>query len=689
MKRHMKLLAALSAIMFGAPIMISHVAFADTGTQNVGLIGKVSAMEGQLLRYVPQVQDWVPTVKDTPFGLDDALSSGSNSRAEIINPNNTLLRIGGDTVIHLIKLDDDFTEVDVSAGVGRLYNRSSSQMMKITTPFGYAIVHPESTLDVYVGSETIELFTLQGKAEYVSAAEGSSKYEISLGSPIISNGTQVAASSDSIDLQWDGWNMERNNLILTRVEVRGASAGLLPRSLQNEASLLEENGVWEEVYSESCKCKERLWRPTKVSPGWRPFTSGRWVEIYGENCWVPDEPFGYVTHHYGNWEFIDGKWYWAPPGKQPNPVEVAADQPSPAKQPQPVVVAADEQHPAKQPQPVVVATNEPPPPMVTEPAWYPGRVGWFYSETEIGWVPLAPQEQFYSVNNWGTQAVVADDTGSQGDDLPSYDYYDDGGVAVERDNLYHVDNYTRTRMTNIHDIDPSARTFKRMSTASTREASASDKSRFSAGQTSTGQSKPSQSLTSRIQQNKANVSENSGSVKSTMSGMQTAKPAGSATSAMKRPEAIARSANRTQPRTTNSPSSKVSSRPASGKADNKSAVSGRKSTPSESRAGGRNIQSSGSQRQGRSDMPVQPGSNRQMRSDSPGRSGPRTQARTDAPRQSRTERTARSDMPGRPGGQKQSRTGAFNANTRNAGRANVQRTAMPRVSAPKASGKKK
>ena len=677
MKRHMKLVAAFGTIMLGALTMISQGAFADTAPQNVGLIGKVSATEGQLLRYVPQVQDWVPTVKDTPFGLDDTLSSGSGSRAEIINPNNTWVRIGSDTVIHLIKLNDDFTEVDVSTGVGRLYNRSSSLMMKVTTPLGYVIVHPESTVDVYVGSETIELFALQGKAEYVSTAGDSNKYEISLGSPIISNGTQVAASSDAIDPQWDGWNLERNNLILTRVEVRGASAELLPRSLQNEASLLEENGVWEEVYSETCKCKEKLWRPTKVSPGWRPFTSGRWVEIYGENCWVPDEPFGYVTHHYGNWEFINSKWYWAPPGKQPKPVEVAAEEPPPAQQPQPAVVATEEQ----------------PPPAVTEPAWYPGRVGWFYSDTQIGWVPLAPQEQFYSVNNWGPQAVVADDSASQGDDLPSYDYYDDGGVAVERDHLYHVENYTRARMAMIHDMAPSARTFKRMPTASTRQAAASDKSRFSAGQTAAGQSKPSQSITSRIQQTKANVSENSASVKSAISGKQTAKPAESGTTAMKRPEAIARSANRSQPGTTNAPPSNVSSKPASGKAESKSAVSRRKNAPSESRAGGRNSQASGSQRQERSDMPGQPGSNRQMRSDSPGRSGPRTQARTDSPRQPRTERTARSDAPGRAGGQKQSRTGGpANANMRNAGRANLQRAAMPKVSAPRAaasSGKRK
>ena len=53
--------------MLGALIMISQGAFADTAPQNVGLIGKVSATEGQLLRYVPQVQDWYASGKGYTF----------------------------------------------------------------------------------------------------------------------------------------------------------------------------------------------------------------------------------------------------------------------------------------------------------------------------------------------------------------------------------------------------------------------------------------------------------------------------------------------------------------------------------------------------------------------------------------------------------------------------------------------
>ena len=37
------------------------------------LVGRIAHLEGQLLRYVPSEQDWVATVQDAPFGLEDAL----------------------------------------------------------------------------------------------------------------------------------------------------------------------------------------------------------------------------------------------------------------------------------------------------------------------------------------------------------------------------------------------------------------------------------------------------------------------------------------------------------------------------------------------------------------------------------------------------------------------------------------
>jgi len=45
------------------------------------LVGRISYVEGDLLRYVPEEKDWEATVEDAPFGLDDALYSSENAKA--------------------------------------------------------------------------------------------------------------------------------------------------------------------------------------------------------------------------------------------------------------------------------------------------------------------------------------------------------------------------------------------------------------------------------------------------------------------------------------------------------------------------------------------------------------------------------------------------------------------------------
>ena len=43
------------------------------GQNNSILVGRIAYVEGQLLRYVPEEKEWVATVKDVPFGLEEAL----------------------------------------------------------------------------------------------------------------------------------------------------------------------------------------------------------------------------------------------------------------------------------------------------------------------------------------------------------------------------------------------------------------------------------------------------------------------------------------------------------------------------------------------------------------------------------------------------------------------------------------
>ena len=57
----------------------------------------------------------------------------------------------------------------------------------------------------------------------------------------------------------------------------------------------------------------RVFRPTRVSAGWRPYLDGRWVYTRYGWTWVGDEPFGWATYHYGRWWHSDALgWSWVP-----------------------------------------------------------------------------------------------------------------------------------------------------------------------------------------------------------------------------------------------------------------------------------------------------------------------------------------------------------------------------------------
>jgi hypothetical protein len=119
------------------------------------LVGHISHVEGQLLRYVPDEKDWVVITKDAPFGENDALYSDDKSRAEFMMPNNTWARTDGSTQIQMIKLAEDTTEMDVASGEARFYNKSSTALIKATTPFGYVVAGPDTIFDLYVGDKSV------------------------------------------------------------------------------------------------------------------------------------------------------------------------------------------------------------------------------------------------------------------------------------------------------------------------------------------------------------------------------------------------------------------------------------------------------------------------------------------------------------------------------------------------------
>ena len=386
----------------------------EPDSEEAFMVGRISYLEGRVLRYVPEKDDWVSAVKDAPFGMDDALRSDEHGKAEFIMPNNTWIRIDGDTQIQIITLKEDITGIDVVSGIARFYNKGSNATIKVTTPFGYVTAPTGTCFDLYVGHESVEVISLKGKVEFVQLPY-EKKFEVIAGSSsIVADSRQTTAGEGYGIPDWENWNSVRDNIWLKRVERKGESAKYLPPALNHEAWVLDDYGTWTRVYYEGAY--RYFWRPVHVGIGWAPFTVGRWTLWYGDHCWIPAERFGYVTHHYGNWVLVKGIWHWAPP--------------------------------------VVRARISLGPPFFNIGfAWYPGRVAWIHSGVHIGWVPLAPFEPYYSHRRWGRRSVVVKNVKTMNINIGINKYrYFNRAVIIHRDNLYRVNNYKRIRIRTTNNV---------------------------------------------------------------------------------------------------------------------------------------------------------------------------------------------------------------------------------------------
>ena len=112
------------------------------------VIGHLTQVEGNVLRYVTVEDDGVRLVTDSPVGIEDLLFCEEGSKAEIIIPNNTWIRTGSTTKLAIIHLADDTTELEIESGRARLYNKSSIAVIKVATPFGSVMAPPNFVAQV-------------------------------------------------------------------------------------------------------------------------------------------------------------------------------------------------------------------------------------------------------------------------------------------------------------------------------------------------------------------------------------------------------------------------------------------------------------------------------------------------------------------------------------------------------------
>ena len=385
----------------------------QTPSEQTPLVGHITHIEGDLSRYTPDVDDWVATVIDAPCGTDDILYADTDARAELIMPNNSWIRIGNDTQIHITRIESDLTAIDLESGTARLYNKSPTATIKTSTPFGTITSPPHTTCDLYLEEDSLLVTALEGSVDFLHVSDNT-HYGVTAGLSSLKADLEQASTSDELlDGPWNEWNEGRDELWEKRLAEQGDSSNYLPDNLQYGSYALDENGIWENVYYEGSR--QYLWRPRCVSSGWAPFTRGRWTEWYGDHCWVPCEPFGYVTHHYGNWVYIDScrQWYWAPPVCGPRVSRGSFRN--------------------------------------IGSGWYPGRVSWINRGCYVGWIPLAPFEPYYCRRYWGPRSCTLP---ARRKSIEHFDTkhcrYRNHSVIVRKTSFYKTGNYSTVRVKKIN-----------------------------------------------------------------------------------------------------------------------------------------------------------------------------------------------------------------------------------------------
>jgi len=339
-----------------------------------------------------------------------------------------------------------------------------------------------------VGDESVEVVAIKGKVEFIHDLDGA-KYNVIAGSiSILADNRQAVAGEGKVDAAWDDWNISRDAILAHGIETKGESVRHLPEGIREDSKVLDENGRWETVYYRG-EYRE-VWRPTSVEEGWAPYTVGHWTDWGGDYTWVPYEPFGYVTHHYGYWFQANDYWYWTPPS---------------------------------------VSVGWGVPYWGIGFGWYPGRVGWLYSGDAIGWFPLLPWEPFYAFNWWGPWGFAVYNAGLINVNFHTYRYWD-RSVVVKQSDFHGVNSYARTRLTNV-DRGTIASQFKAAPVVSNHVLkTAGDPAQRFNYSNATPHSKPAQNVTSRVAENQAKFrmnapNVNGSAIRNQVSSARLAKPA--------------------------------------------------------------------------------------------------------------------------------------------------------------------
>ena len=271
-----------------------------------GRVARLNYSQGSVSFRPAGEDDWVTAVPNRPMVTGDDLWADDNSRAEA-HIGSTAIRLGSETGITFLTLDDNTTQIRLAQGslILRVRHVDDDDTYEIDTPnIAFTLLQPgEYRVDVSQDGNGTEVTTWHGRGHVTG---GGLSYDVIAGQAANFTGNQDHLDYDLNQVPdrdgFDDWAFQRDDR-----EDRADSANYVSREMTGYEDL-DEYGDWSYVAGYG-----PCWHPRAVVVGWAPYRFGHWVYIgpWGWT-WVEDEPWGFAPFHYGRWAFVNNGWFWVP-----------------------------------------------------------------------------------------------------------------------------------------------------------------------------------------------------------------------------------------------------------------------------------------------------------------------------------------------------------------------------------------
>jgi hypothetical protein len=310
---------ATLAVLVLLSVLGTSVALADDESDPPGRVARLGYADGSVSLQPAGVEDWADATVNRPLTTGDKLWADQNSKAEL-DIGSAAIRIGSNTGLSILNLDDQVTQLNVTAGTAIVHVRDvgENQSFEIDTPNVAVLVQSPGDYRVEVNDA--------GNGTVVKVANGEA--QVSATGQTVPMHTQQAlafSGTDQVNVDQasvgapdalDSWSIEREH---RSEQARQKNSDYLPPDVAGGDDLAQY-GTWESTPDDG-----PVWTPAVVAAGWTPYQDGRWVWVSPWGwTWVDSAPWGFVPFHYGRWSYRGTRWCWVPGPRHVRPVYAPA-----------------------------------------------------------------------------------------------------------------------------------------------------------------------------------------------------------------------------------------------------------------------------------------------------------------------------------------------------------------------------